>query len=342
MKWINRILIILCSWIMLISCRKESADDLIEITTDFTKLDHKKLYKGDEISFEISSKYSIDSLWLEANETVQKQRPFMITDAFHLGINSAKLTVFYQGKKKIYESKVVVYSSEKVKELSYEVVRQYPHDPGLFTQGFYYKDGVIYESAGGTGESKAVKYTLGTQKFLKEYNVEDSYFAEGMTYLNDSLFQLTWKKRKLFVYDKDLNPLVEYHYPRGLNEGWGITQNAQQFIISDGSSVLKYISRHDFSLIDKQIYVVDNQQFYSKLNELEYDKGIVYANVWGSDEILLIDVKTGAVVAKINCKDLVDEQRKNAEGVLNGIAIKEGNLLITGKNWSTIYEIKLL
>ncbi|APD07705.1 glutaminyl-peptide cyclotransferase [Flavobacteriaceae bacterium UJ101] len=327
---------------MMVSCKKESASDLIEITTDFTKLDHQKLYKGDTISFDISSKYSIDSLWVDVNGMIQKQSPFTVNKAFHLGINTVKLTVFYNDKKKIYESKAVVYSSEKVKDLSYEVIDQYPHDSSLFTQGFYYKEGIIYESAGGTGKSKAVKYTLGAQKFLKEYKVGDEYFAEGMTYLNDSLFQLTWKKRKLFIYDKGLKFLKEYNYPRGLNEGWGITQNEQQFIISDGSSVLKYINHHDFSSIDQQVYVVDDQKLYGKLNELEYDKGIIYANVWGSDEIILINAKTGSVFAKINCKELVDKQRKNEEGVLNGIAIKGDNLLITGKNWSTIYEIKIL
>ncbi|MFV0531353.1 MAG: glutaminyl-peptide cyclotransferase [Flavobacteriales bacterium] len=342
MKKIHQILMIVSCFALIVSCRKESADDLIEITTDFTKLENQKLYKNDKISFKITSKYTIDSMQLEVNGEIQKEQPFIVDNYFHLGINPVQLVVFYNGKKKIYTSEAVIFSSEKVKELNYEVVHEYPHDSSLFTQGFYYKEGIVYESAGGTGKSRVVKYKLGSKQFLKEFKIDKSFFAEGMTFLNDSLFQLTWKKRKLFIYDSHLNLLKEYNYPRGLSEGWGITQNEEKFIISDGSSVLSYVNQHDFSIINKKMYVVDDQKFYSKLNELEYYKGIIYANVWGSDEVILINPETGVVTSKINLKRIVARQQVDQEGVLNGIAIKDENLLITGKNWSKIYEIKIL
>ncbi len=338
----NRIVLILCCIVAMSSCKKESASDLIDVTVNVKAIETQKLYRNDTLSLSIESRYTIDSVWLETRDTLYKKQPFIINEHYPLGINPVKLKVFYNGKEKTYEAKLVVYATEKPKELTYEVVNQYPHDASLFTQGFYFKDGIVYESAGGVGKSKAVKYTLGAKNFLKEYKVEKPYFAEGMTFLNDSLFQLTWKKRKLFVYDQELTPLQEYYYPRGLNEGWGITQKEKSFIVSDGSSVLHFINQHDFSSINKTLYVVDNENFYSKLNELEYHDGIIYANVWGSDEIILIDSESGAVLSKLNLKELVDQQRKNKEGVLNGIAIKGDHILLTGKNWSVIYEIKIL
>lgn len=338
----NRILLILCGLFVFTSCKKESANDVIGVMVDIKSLEDQKLYRNDTLSFSVESRYKIDSVWLETHNRLYKKQPFIIDENYRLGINPMELRIFYNGKSKIIKANPVVYASEEPKIVRYEVVNQYPHDSSLFTQGFYFKDGVIYESAGGVGKSKTIKYKLGSKSFLKEYKVEKPYFAEGMTFLNDSLYQLTWKKRKLFVYDEELNLLQEYYYPKGLNEGWGITQKNESFIVSDGSSVLYYIKKQEFSSIEDKLYVVDDARFYSKLNELEYYKGIIYANVWGEDEIILIDSKNGAVLSKLNLKELVNQQQKNKEDVLNGIAIKNGNLLVTGKNWSTIYEIKIL
>ncbi len=342
MKSTYQLFIFLLGLVSLTSCRKEKAEDLIEINTNFNKLDENKFHFNDTIDFNVTSKYKIDSIHIENEGDFQYKKPFIVNNTFHLGINTIKMSVFYEGKSKQYESNIVIYSSKKPENIEYDIIKKYPHDSSLFTQGFLYNDGIIYESAGGFGKSRVVKYKLGTKDYINSLKVNDQFFAEGLTRQNDSLFQLTWKNRKLFIYDSNLNYLHEYNYPHGLNEGWGITQNLDdEFIVSDGTSVLKYISKHDFSTISREKYIVDDNNFYSKINEIEYKDGYIYANIWGKTYLVVIDEKSGEVVGKIDFEDIVKLEQTNNEAVLNGIAFKGSNLLITGKNWSKIYEIKM-
>ncbi len=325
------------------SCgKKETASNLVDVSTNFSRLHKKKYYHGDSIYLSLSSKYNIDSIRLEVNGNKLSKRPFYIDSTFHLGINKTQLNVFYNQKKRSFRSDIKVYTTEREKKLPYKIIAKYPHDTNLFTEGFIYKNGMIYESTGLKGKSKIVKYTLGSKSFIKEKKLAPAYFGEGIALLNESLYQLTWKKRKIFLYDRDFNLVKEYDFPKGLDEGWGMTQNEQSFIISDGSSTLKYISKQDLSSVKKKLYVVGNQVIYSNLNELEWTKNTLYSNVWYSNEILLIHPESGVVKAKIDLTKLVRENKKDDESVLNGIAVKGDHLLITGKNWPYIYEIKIV
>ncbi|MGI9288026.1 MAG: glutaminyl-peptide cyclotransferase [Pseudomonadales bacterium] len=230
--------------------------------------------------------------------------------------------------------------SPAVRELDYEVVNTYPHRSGAFTQGLMFYQGFLWEGTGQHGRSSVAKIRLKDGVVLASQHLPARYFGEGITLFNGRLLQLTWKAQTLFVYDAaTLKKLSTLPY-RG--EGWGLTHNGEQLIVSDGSSSLQFRSAQDFSL-ESILHVHENSIPSKNLNELEWVEGLVLANVWQSDWIVVIDPSSGAVVAKLDLSALRKEQGRRAD-VLNGIAWRNDTqtLLVTGKYWRTLYEIRVL
>ena len=233
-------------------------------------------------------------------------------------------------------------SAQGTELYTYEVVNSYPHDTAAFTQGLVYEDGFLYEGTGLAGQSSLRKVELATGKVLQIVNLPATLFGEGITVFGDRIVQLTWTTRVGFVYDKkSFEKAGEFAYP---TEGWGLTHDGKQLIMSDGTSTLYYLDPKTFALTGK-IEVSYEGAPVVKLNELEYIKGQIYANVWQTDRIARISPKTGEVVAWIDLGGLL--QRENYQGkadVLNGIAYdaKKGRLFVTGKLWPKVYEIKLV
>ena len=231
---------------------------------------------------------------------------------------------------------------EEASSYTYEVVNSYPHDTAAFTQGLVYEDGFLYEGTGLAGQSSLRKVDLTTGKVLQSVNLPEALFGEGITVFGDRIVQLTWTTRVGFVYDKkSFEKVGEFAY---LTEGWGLTHDGKQLIMSDGTSTLYYLDPKTFALTGK-IEVSYEGTPVVKLNELEYIKGQIYANVWQTDRIARISPKTGEVVAWIDLGGLL--QRENYPGkadVLNGIAYdtRKGWLFVTGKLWPKVYEIKLV
>lgn len=231
---------------------------------------------------------------------------------------------------------------EEASSYTYEVVNSYPHDTAAFTQGLVFEDGFLYEGTGLAGQSSLRKVDLETGKVLQSVNLPGSLFGEGITIFGDRIVQLTWTTRVGFVYDrKSFEKVGEFSY---LTEGWGLTHDGKQLIMSDGTSTLYYLDPQTFALTGK-IEVSYEGTPVVKLNELEYIKGEIYANVWQTDRIARISPKTGEVVAWIDLGGLL--QRENYSGkadVLNGIAYdaRKGRLFVTGKLWPKVYEIKLV
>lgn len=233
--------------------------------------------------------------------------------------------------------------------LSYKVVAKYPHDPTAFTQGFVYKDGLLYESTG-LWEKSSVRITnltsgeiLLMRKLPEEYvgTVFSNLFGEGLALLNKELFQLTWKNGICFVYDaEDLSLKRLYRYPR---EGWGLTYDGYYLIRSDGSNTIYFHYPHDFT-ISHTIKVFDNGNAIKNLNELEFIEGYICANVWRTNYIVVIDPTMGNVVGKIILEGLFNQQNNAQADVLNGIAYipERKTLLVTGKLWDTVFEIALV
>lgn len=228
---------------------------------------------------------------------------------------------------------------------TYEIVNTYPHDPASFTQGLVFDNGFFYESAGlnaaHNGHSSLRKVEVTTGKVLKKIDVPEPYFAEGLALFDGKLFQLTWQHYKGFIYDSDtFEKKGEFPYK---GEGWGLTHDGKSLIMSDGSHQLRFLDPMTFQE-QRRISVMNNLERVDELNELEYVKGEIFANIWQSDRIVRIDPKDGAILGWIDMRDLLKEEDQRADtDVLNGIAYDpaQDRLFVTGKKWPKLFEIRL-
>ena len=227
-----------------------------------------------------------------------------------------------------------------VRVFTFEVVRSYPHDAGAFTQGLIYRDGFLYESTGLNGQSSLRRVRLETGEVLQKKELARRYFAEGLAEFNGELFQLTWDTKVGFVYDRQtFEPKRTFQY-RG--EGWGLTYDGGRLIMSDGSATLRYLDPATMAESGR-ISVTDRGVKVTRLNELEYIKGRIYANVWFTDRIAIIDPATGHVTAWVDLAGLMAAKGLGAQAVLNGIAYDAAGdrLFVTGKMWPRLFEIRL-
>jgi len=227
----------------------------------------------------------------------------------------------------------------------YQVVRSYPHDPGAFTQGLIIRDGVFYEGTGLNGRSGIRKVKLETGEVLQAKPLSSEYFGEGITEWNGQIVQITWRSEVGFVYDmKTFEQAKRWTYT---GEGWGLTHDEARIIMSDGSSSLRFLDPATLKETNR-ITVRDANGPVDRLNELEYVKGEVFANVWTTDRIARISPKDGHVTGWIDLSGLLTPaERAAAErggGVLNGIAYDAAGdrLFVTGKLWPRVFEIKLV
>jgi glutaminyl-peptide cyclotransferase len=229
----------------------------------------------------------------------------------------------------------------RAKKLSYEVVNSYPHDPTSFTQGLLWHAGGFYESTGLYGQSKLRQLEFPSGRVLKEVKLTPELFGEGLALVDSRLIQLTWQSQRGFVYD--LNTFKVQQEFRYSTEGWGLTYDGTNLILSDGSSDLFYFNPETFNPIRK-IAVKMNGQPITELNELEFIEGEIWSNVWQQDLILQIDPATGMVRSFLDLKGiLAPSDKSGGENVLNGIAYDgdQKRIFITGKQWPRIFEIKI-
>jgi len=321
-------------------------DERISISTNFDRLDDNSLRFGDKLSLDFSSEDAkIDSYSVKLNDKVYNTRKDFVLDTINskLGLNHFTLTVNYNGKyHKEIDGQFIVFSPVKEKKLTYKVIQEYPHNPQLFTEGFIYKNGTIYESAGQYGKSQLVKYALGSEAFSQSVKNDPKIFGEGISIVNGKIYQLTYRERKGLVYDEaTLKLLGEFTMPPNIVEGWGSSALPNsQIVVSDSTPLLKFFD-DKFNFI-KSITVTGYESIYNEVNELEYATGYIYSNIFNNNSILAIDPKTGMVVAKGDFTELVNKNKTDNEAVLNGIAHISGNtFLITGKLWSKIYKVEL-
>lgn len=223
----------------------------------------------------------------------------------------------------------------------YKIVKTYPHDPYAFTQGLVYENGVLYEGTGLYGQSTLRMVELETGQVLKLRRLDPQYFGEGIAIWKNQIVQLTWQEKTGFVYDKaSFDLLKEFSYT---TEGWGITHDGQKLIMSDGSAHLYFLDPETFQEIGR-LTVTGNDKPVVHLNELEFIKGKIYANIWQIDRIAMISLETGRVEAWIDLAGLLKpEDRKGSEDVLNGIAYdaQGDRLFVTGKLWPKLFHIEL-
>ncbi len=253
---------------------------------------------------------------------------------FLLGIILIYLIVVYLRKNNQPDKGILFYT--------YTIVNTYPHDASAFTQGLMYDDGFLYEGTGRYGYSTLRKVNLETGKVIQLYTLPEKYFGEGITIHGNRIIQLTLDSKTGFIYDKEtFNLLKNFEYA---TEGWGITHDGKNLIMSDGSATLYFLDSETFKEVSR-IVVRDGKAPVTKLNELEYVKGEIFANIWKSNRIIRIDPETGKVIGWIDLTGILSpDDHKEPVDVLNGIAYDAANdrLFVTGKLWPVLFEIKLI
>ncbi len=228
-----------------------------------------------------------------------------------------------------------------------EIVKTFPHDANAFTQGLVVHNGFFYEGTGGyrgsdTFTSSLRKVEIETGKVLQKYDLAAQYFGEGITIFNGKIYQITWNEGAAFVYDlNDFKLLKELKYQ---GEGWGLTHDGTHLIMTDKTHIIRFINPETFETVRSLAVFDEKGKPAMELNELEFIKGEIWANVWGETYIYRIDPLTGKVTGKIDLEKISAEQTGSSmDNVLNGIAYDEANdrIFITGKKWNKIFEIKL-
>jgi glutamine cyclotransferase len=306
---------------------------------------------GQSVLFTITPKsgdFPIDSLVLKVNAHVAKSlgefKKEITWDSSDdgLGNNQVSIHIFYPDKG--YEVKrfqYEVWSDVKPRKIQYTVKKIYKHDPKAYTQGLVYENGYLYEGTGQWGASGLRKYDLSKEEVIQSLSLPRTIFGEGICIFEDKIIQLTWRSSKGFVYKKEnFQQIKEFSY---FTEGWGITYNGKNLIMSDGSHQLYFLDPEYFTEVGR-VEVYDHEGPVDSLNELEYIQEKVFANVYGQEYIVVIDPGTGKVTGKLDLDEIVDEKyRGDFDHVLNGIAYHTNNntLLVTGKLWPKLYEIDL-
>ncbi|MGA3290641.1 MAG: glutaminyl-peptide cyclotransferase [Candidatus Bathyarchaeia archaeon] len=242
---------------------------------------------------------------------------------------------------------IVIYNSNTASSNSteayytYSIVNTHPHDTNAFTEGLVYSDGFLYESTGINGASSLRRENLTTGNVLQEATLPTQYFDEGIAIVNDAIIQLTWESNIGFIYNKTTFALLgNFTYP---TQGWGLTFDGKNLIMSDGTDHLYFLNPTTFQQT-RQIQVLNGSTPVVNINSLDYINGEVYANIWLTNTIAIINPETGQVKAWINLTGLPDGNNSNPNAVLNGIAYDQQNnrLFVTGKDWPSLYQIKLI
>ncbi len=287
-----------------------------------------------------------DSIILLANDKkigkVSELTYKLKTNEFGLGTLTIRATAYKEGLHQTASISVKLKSNLIPKNYTYKVTKTFSHDPDAYTQGLFYEDGFLYEGTGQKGASSIRKVEPETGKILQSVNLEEKHFGEGITFFNNKIYQLTWTSEIGFVYDfTTFKQIRTFHYN---TQGWGLTTNGKELIMTDGSNVIYFMDPEGFTEI-RHIEVFDNKEPIDSLNELEYINGDIYANVYMTDKIVIIDPKTGMVKGVIDFKGLLkDSDRTNDVDVLNGIAWDEAGkrLYVTGKLWPKLYQVELV
>jgi glutamine cyclotransferase len=220
------------------------------------------------------------------------------------------------------------------------VVQTFPHDAGAYTQGLAIADGQLYEGTGWLGESNLRRVDMASGSVLQQVDLPRDVFGEGIAVVGNRIIQLSWRNQTGYVYDRDsFSRLGTFSYP---TEGWGLTFDGSRLIFSDGSDILRFLDTETFAEIG-QVRVSAGGRPVFMLNELEYIRGAIYANVWQTDRIAIIDPATGNVCSWIDLTGLNTAPRSSRDDVLNGIAYDAdaGRVFVTGKRWPTLFEIEV-
>jgi len=313
----------------------------------------KTFYYGQPVSFQIETRIKNGSLKkVEVffnNELITTEKKENFTCSINalnlLGNNSLRVTAEKtDGVSNTRNLPLTVLSDVIPVKYDFTVVRDYPHSTENFTQGLQFHEGLLYEGTGENGKSFISKTNLNKNIMLQKVDLPEQYFGEGITILNDKVYQLTYKHQTCFIYQLSNLALVDsFRYASA--EGWGLTNDGKSLIMSDGTGTLTWINPANYEVI-KRIQIADQEKVLQYINELEYINGYIWANIWTTDQIIRIEAETGKVTGFLDMKGILSVMNTSSSqriDVLNGIAVIPGNghLLITGKLWPKMFEIKV-
>lgn len=265
--------------------------------------------------------------------------------SFKLGSYPIKATISYANEEtEIATHTIAIVNTKPPKVFTYEIINTYPHDITSYTQGLEFYKGELYESTGQYGDSKLRKLNYKTAEVLENVDVDKAYFAEGLTVLNDNIYQLTWKKGTGFIYDAiTFKKTSSFKYGKSL-EGWGLCNDKKVLYKSDGTERIWTLNPETLSETNN-IQVYTNKGKIGRLNELEWINGKIYANIYQKDGVVIINPKNGATEAVINFSPLKKEVEQHKKlDVLNGIAFNPDTqtIFVTGKYWNKLFEVKII
>lgn len=350
MKKYNLLLIILLSVVVL------SCDEKNKTEENYFKFDNSVLkvqyQPQDAVVLEIvnANNKTVDSIIYFINDkkavTIKGTEPFSFNlKDQKLGYQNMKAIIYFDKKNQEVTSRIELVSNVKPVLLSYTIINTYPHDNQAFTQGLEFHRDTLYEGTGRYGISSLRKTDYKTGKVYQQITLANKYFGEGITILNNKVYQLTWKENTGFIYNADTFKVEkEFTYFKPI-EGWGLSNDGKVLFQSDGTEKIWIIDPVTLKELDYiNVYTANNK--IKSINELEYINGKIWGNIWGKDAIAVINPENGAVEAVINLADLktkVSNPTGDTDNVLNGIAYnpKTKTVFITGKNWDKMFEIKI-
>ena len=309
--------------------------------------DNRKDFKRNEVvGVRIESKnkdqiqnvsYSIDGSDLELENNQIKM------DVEKLGNKTLVAKLMFDGEELELKKKIRVLSDVAPELYTYEIINEFPHDITAFTQGLEFEDDYLYEGTGKKGKSSLRKIDFETGEVLNMKQLDYNYFGEGITVLNNRIYQLTWRSKTGFIYDTEtMESQGNFQYGQS-QEGWGLCNDGSKLYKSDGTEKIWILNPETLAEED-YIEIVTDKSVFNKANELEYVNGKIYANVWQKESMMIIDANTGAIEGVVNFGGLKEKVKQHAElDVLNGIAYhpERETFFVTGKNWDKLFEVRI-
>ena len=328
---------------LLISCGSNSGQKKSDFTIK-TNAEKGNISNSDTLKLSLENKknHTIDSVsYRLSGNKINENSPL---NTFKLGKQTIEATVYFNGEKQTTTSTVTILNSELPKVYTYNIINEYPHDITSYTQGLEFHNDTLYESTGQLKESKLRKLDYKTGKVIKNVNLADEYFGEGLTILNNKVYQLTWQKGTGFVYDVNtFEKLSSFKYGNS-KQGWGLCNYDNTIYKSDGTEKI-WLLNSETLVEEEYIQVYTNKGKIIGINEMEWINGKIYANRYQKDGVAIINPENGAVVGVVDFKPLkkLVAQHKGLD-VLNGIAYnpKTKTIFVTGKRWDKLFEVEIV
>ncbi len=352
-KSVFPLVLVFCLFVTFFSCSNKPKRSRKPVSTIVIEPKKKNYVYGEKVSVNVKTKVKdgeIENIQLfYDNQLVKESKDldFTVTDIELNSLGNNNFRAIATKTDSVNNSRVetiAVISDIEPKKYSYQVINNFPHLKTSFTEGLEFYNGFLYEGTGNNGKSDLMKINLTTGNIIQKYSLDDTYFGEGITILNNKIYQLTYRAQKGFVYNlSDFKLINEFQFSS--REGWGMTNDGTNLIMSNGTNTLTWINPENFSEI-KTLQVANNRGLINNINELEYIDGKILANVYTTNIIIEIDPETGKVLKEINMDGILNMYTNTSDTIdyMNGIAYdkEKDRLFVTGKWWPRLFEVKLV